>query len=291
MAGPQELRDQLKRAYRRLLNPLVRILIRNGVTAAETCELVRQVFVDAATSEEFRLPGRRLSDTRLSILTGLSRKEVHRLRHQQDISTTGTSYSRVTRVIAGWNQDPDFTGPYGLPRPVLFEDANLETPSFTELVRRHSGDMAPRAMLDELLRTGLAEIDEDGFIRNTGRTYIPSRLDPAAIERLGRVISRLADTLDFNNHVEDPKLGRFERAVSTDIGLSEEQYKQFNAYLRQKCQQLLETLDNWLAMQEGRIGGPLRERLPKKKLMTGVGIYHFLDERLPFETNYQKRQR
>ena len=285
--GPDELRHQLLKAYRRLLNPLIRILIRNGVTAIETGELLRQVFVDAATSEEFELPGRRLSDTRVAILTGLSRKEVHRLRHESSTTQGVGTQSRVARVIAGWNQDPDFTGPYGLPLAIPFEDdPRVDAPSFTELVRRHSGDMAPRAMLDELLRTGLAEVDDDGLIRNTGRTYIPSQLDPAAIERLGKVLARVADTLDFTNKVSAPPLGRYERNVETDIGLTEEQYQQFNIYLRQKCQQLLETLDNWLAMQEGRIGGakpPENRGRGGKRIMTGVGIYHYVDEKLPFE--------
>jgi len=71
--GPEDLRDQLGKAYRRLLLPLVRILVRNGVTAPEAGELLRQVYVDAAGSDEFHLPGRRLSDTRVAILTGLSR--------------------------------------------------------------------------------------------------------------------------------------------------------------------------------------------------------------------------
>src|SRR5690606_12656213 len=285
--GPDELRHQLLKAYRRLLNPLIRILIRNGVTAIETGELLRQVFVDAATSEEFQLPGRKLSDTRVAILTGLSRKEVHRLRHEAFRVRDAADANRVARVIAGWNQDPDFTGPYGLPRVIPFEDdPNIDAPSFTELVRRHSGDMSPRAMLDELIRTGLAEVDEDGLIRNTGRTYIPSQLDPAAIDRLGKVMARIADTLDFNNKVSSPPLGRYERNVHTDIGLTEEQYQQFNIYLRQKCQQLLETLDNWLAMQEGRIGGSNKKQEVKsgtKRIMAGVGIYHYVDQKLPFE--------
>jgi len=292
----EDLREQLEKAYRRILNPLFRILIRNGVTAAETCELVRRVFVDAATSTEFQLEERRLSDSRVAILTGLSRKEVHRIRNE-DVSTRGgTNLSRVMRVIAGWNQDPDFTGPYGLPLAVPFEDdPNIDTPSFCELVRRHSGDMAARAMLDELLRTDLAELDEDGLIRNTGRTYIPSQLDPAAIERIGKVIGRVADTLDFNNRATEPGMGRFERYVETDIGLTQEQYKQFNVYLRQKCQQLLETLDDWLAIQEGRVDarsseGKPRERLPRRKLRTGVGIYHFLDEGKPSEDKYPRQQ-
>jgi Family of unknown function (DUF6502) len=282
----EDLREQLGRAYRRLLHPLVRILIRNGVTAPEAGELLRQVYVDAAGSDEFHLPARRLSDTRVAILTGLSRKEVHRLRDVSDGSRVVSNLSRVGRVIAGWNQDPEFTGPYGLPLAIPFDDDPTgEAPSFCELVRRYSGDMAPRAMLDELLRTGLAEIDADGRVRNTGRTYIPNQLDPAAIEQLGKVVGRLADTLDFNNSRVPGRKKRFERHVETDIGLTEEQYEHFSVYLRQKCQQLLETLDDWLAMQEGRIGSAKKpERLPKKKVITGVGVYHFLDQKMPFET-------
>ena len=282
--GPEQLREQLKTAYRRLLNPLIQILIRNGVTAMETCELVRKVFVDAATAREFALSGRRMSDTRIAILTGLSRKEVYRLRHEKSNPKEGANLSRVMRVVAGWNQDPDFTGPYGLSLAVPFEaDPSVNTPSFTELVRRHSGDMAPRAMLDELLRTGLAVMDDQGLIRNTGRTHIPIKLDPAAIERLGRVIARIADTLDFNNQVADSEDGRYETHVETDLGLTQEQYEEFNIYLRQKCQLLIETLDKWLAMQEGRITGQRHELNSSELLITGVGIYNFLDRRMPFE--------
>jgi hypothetical protein len=286
--GPEDLRQQLGKAYRRLLHPLVRILIRHGVTAPEAGELLRQVYVEAANGDEFQLPGRRLSDTRVAILTGLSRKEVRRLRDAADKPLASTNLSRVGRVIAGWNQDPEFTGPYGLPLAVRFDDDPAsDAPSFCELVRRYSGDMAPRAMLDELIRTGLAELDNEGRIRNTGRTYIPNQLDPAAIERLGLVVGRVADTLDFNNRRDVGSQKRFERVVATDVGLTEEQYEHFTVYLRQKCQQLLETLDDWLAMQEGRVGPPKRERLPKKKLVTGVGVYHFLDTGLAFENQHR----
>lgn len=279
---PEKLRANLKEAYRRLFNPLIRILIRNGVTATETTDLVRRAYVDAATSEEFRLRGRRISDTRIAILTGLSRKEVHKLRSEPGETESISNLSRIGRLIAAWNQDPDFTGPYGLPLGIPFDDQpGSDAPSFKELVRRHSGDMSPRAMLDELVRTELANVDEEGLIRNSGRTYIPSKLDPAAIERLGTIVERLANTLDFNNQVDDANSGRYERTVTTDIGLTEDQYRQFNVYLRAKCQQLLETIDNWLATQEGRLSAYAdRERLPKKRLITGIGVFHFLDEEL-----------
>lgn len=287
--GPDKLRQHLKEAYRRLLNPLIRILIRNGVTATEATDLVRRAYIDAATSEEFQIPGRRISDARIAILTGLSRKEVHKLRDRASGVESGSNPTRVARLIAAWNQDPDFTGPYGMPSALRFAGPpNKDTPSFTELVRRHGEGLSAKAMLDELLRTGLAHVDDDGLIRNSGRSFIASKLDPAHIERLGKMIGRLASTLDLNNAVDDPREGRYEREVVTDIGLTEEQYRQFNIYLRAKCQQLLETIDNWLAAQEGRLRAFNEPDLAKhRKIITGIGVFHFLDADPHGETGQQ----
>jgi hypothetical protein len=255
-------------------------LIRNGVTVAEAIDLTKRAYVDAATSAEFRLPDRRISDTRVAILTGLTRKEVSELRSESSIPEAGTNLSRIVRLIAAWNQDPDFTGPYGLPVAIRFESGTVgSTLSFTELVRRHCADVSPRAMLDELKRTGLAHVDDEGWIRNSGRAYIPSKLDPAAVERLGQVLGRLADTVDFNNQVTEPSLGRFERVVVTDIGLTDEQYRQFNVYLRAMSQRFLETIDNWLAIKEDRLNAYQTQRdTQRTRIMTGLGVYHFIDE-------------
>jgi len=281
----EEFRAQLGKAYRRLLHPLVRILIRNGFSAPETQEILRQVFVDAATSGEFDVPDRDPSNTRVAILTGLSRREVGRLRSEIRKEPRDTNLTRVGRLIAGWNQDPDFTGPYGLPLALAFEaDSDRSAPSFRELVRRHCGDMPAEEMLQELLRTGLAKREESGLIRNTGRTYIPSQMDPAAVERLGKVVARLADTLEFNNRSGSTGQTRFERDVVTDVGLTADQYKQFDRYVREKCQELLETIDNWLANQEGRIDEyKSTDHTPRPLLHTGIGVYHFLDQKLGFE--------
>lgn len=280
--GPEELRERLRQAFRRLLTPLIRILIRYGVTATEATSLLSRAYVDAATAAEFQLPGKRISDTRVALLTGLTRTEVRKLRHDSGEADSTTNLGRIGRLIAAWSQDPDFTGPYGLPVAIRFESPlGGSGPSFTELVRRHSPDITPRAMLDELLRTGLAHIDDDGLIRSTGRTYIASKLDPAVIEYLGRTMTRLADTLDFNNQMTESFQRRFERTVTTDIGLTDEQYRQFNVYLRAKCQQLLETIDNWLATQEDRLNAyKTPERSERQRIMTGIGVYHFLDEDL-----------
>jgi hypothetical protein len=239
---------------------------------------VKLAYVDAAKADEFRLVGRRVSDTRIAILTGLTRKEIRRLRDQKSALESGTNLSRIGRLIAAWNQDPEFTGPYGLPLAIPFKSrAGSAEPSFARLVDRHAPDISPKEMLEELDRTGLAHVDDDGLIRNSGRTYIPSNLDPATVERLGKIVSRLSNTLDFNNEVQDTDLKRFERDVTTDVGLTESQYRQFRIYLKGKCQELLVTIDNWLANQEGRFkpgsAGP-----SEKKITTGIGIFHFVEE-------------
>jgi len=256
--------------------------MRNGFSAPETQELVRQVFVDIATQSESGSQSKNWSDSRIAIATGLTRGEDKRLRSGQGLASIDTSLSRVQRLIAGWNQDPDFTGPYGLPLAIPFREGELD---FAELVRRHGGGMPAHAMLDELIRTGLAVQEVDSkLIRNTGRTYIPDRLDPAAMERFGKVIARLADTLEFNNRATAVAETRFERSAGTDIGLTQDQYREFDRFLREKCQELLETIDTWLAEHEGRIDAHKRsESVASDLLQSGVGVYHFLDRRLPFE--------
>ena len=151
------LRIGLLSAFRKLLQPLVRILLRRGISFAELSEVLKSVFVEVA-DRDFDIPGRRMSQSRVAILTGLSRKEVAK---QKAILDSGNALSfvsnlnRVLRVLSGWHADPEFTGPYGLPLELPFESAT--SASFVDLVRKYSGDMSPRAMLDELLRVGPVE--------------------------------------------------------------------------------------------------------------------------------------
>ena len=143
-------------AYRKLLQPLVRILIRSGISFGESAEVLKTVFVEVA-ARDFDLPDRKTSLSRIAILTGLTRKEVAK---QQEILRSGaldvdSNLNRVIRVLEGWHSDPAFTGPYGMPMELPFDSPTV--PSFVSLVRKHSGDMAPRAMLDELIRVGALE--------------------------------------------------------------------------------------------------------------------------------------
>lgn len=267
--------------------PLVRILIRNGISFNEFADELRGVYVDVAATD-FPIEGRSLSGTRVAILTGLTRKEVKRQLERSSSSESDSlpaDVNRVTRVLDGWHKDPDFTGPYSFPLEVFFDKPNGGTPSFTELVRRHSGDMSARAMLDELLRLDAVEQLPDGELRVLTKVYISSIMDPAVLERMGSVIENLAETLDHNFFSEtDGSEKRFERNVFSQSGISEEALAEFSKLVKEKGQLFLETLNHFLTANEceenddsaGK-GNKSETDVSKKIIKTGVEIYHYVE--------------
>ncbi len=269
------VRFGLLAAYRVLMRPLVRILVRHGVSYNEFNEVLKNVFVEVAESD-FGIPGRKPSQSRVAILTGLTRKEVAKQKaildgdaEIKDVS----NLNRVTRVLLGWHTDSAYTGPYGMPLELPFD--STAGVGFTALVRKYSGDMAPRAMLDELLRVGAVEKIAAGSFKVLTRAYVPESLHADALERLGGVIKNFVTTVEFNTEKSAPGAGRFERVVFADNGLRIELLPSFDRLLRTKGQQLLVELDNWLSSQESI---DVAENSDAGTVKTGVGIYHFIEE-------------
>ena len=128
-------------AVTNILRPLVRLLLRNGIPYGTFSDIAKRVYVEVAT-EEFCIPGRKQSKSRVSILTGLSRKEVLRVRRlpaPEDLGA-GARYNRAARVIAGWVRDRRFRDDAGNPAELAFEGGAA---SFGKLVKTYSGDALP----------------------------------------------------------------------------------------------------------------------------------------------------
>ncbi len=267
----ENVKKPLLAACRHLLHPLVRILLRHGVSYGEFSDSVRGAYLDIAKAELIP-PGRPHSDARLAILTGISKEEVHRIRALDESEDSEVGLNRIARVLQGWCQDPAYLGPYGLPLEIPLEGDGI---SFEQLVKTYTDSTNPRALLDELLRVNAARETDDGYVRLLNRTYLPTPLDPVGLERLGNVVNYFIDTVDFNLQKKKQGEGRFERYAITMEGLSPSKFQAFDELIREKGQELLEIIDDWLGQNEIKGG----HKLPTtESIRTGVGIFHFIEK-------------
>lgn len=262
-------------AFRVMLRPLVRILLRHGISFAEFAEIVKAVYIEVAVAE-FKVEGKRGTKSRIAVITGLTRKEVSRVIELAGAESDGSrsNLNRVARVLAGWHTDPDYIGPYGMPLEIRYEEGGISAVNFSTLVRRYSGDMSPRSMLDELMRVGAVVETEPGWLKVLRRVYEPQTLAMDNFERVGEVVKNFVDTVDMNLQKESLGTGRFERVVYSPEGIRNEDIPKFDNYIKERCQSLLEEIDNWIAQLE----------LPSKAdegnvTHTGVGIYQYVERR------------
>ena len=262
-------------AFKVLLRPLVRILLRHGISFAEFAEVLKSVYVEIAVTE-FKVQGKRGTKSRIAVITGLTRKEVSRVIELAGAEGDGgrSNLNRVARVLAGWHTDPDFIGPYGMPMEIRYEESEITDISFSILVRRYSGDMSPRSMLDELMRVGAVIETEPGWLKVLRRVYEPQTLAQDNFERVGEVVKNFIDTVDFNLQKEQLGAGRFERVVYSPVGIRNADIQKFDLYVKERCQALLEEIDNWIA----QLDEP--EKSDESNVRhTGVGIYQYIEHR------------
>lgn len=164
--------DLLLRTLGRLLRPLVPLLIRNGITYPVMADLLRDLYVDVAlrdmlTDEKSR------TDSRVSLLTGVHRKEIRRQRAAPAREeSTPEVVTLGSQIIARWLGAAPWAGPGGVPLP-LPRAATGDEPSFDGLVAAVTKDVRPRAVLDEWLSQDLVRLDaEDRVVLNV-EAFVP----------------------------------------------------------------------------------------------------------------------
>jgi Family of unknown function (DUF6502) len=243
-------------------------LLRNNISHQTFAELGKRVYVEVANSE-FGIPGKKQTISRVAILTGLTRKEVQRLLASLPESADDATeeYHRAARVITGWVRDRDFGDGKGHPHPLRMEG---KRDSFSELVKRYSGDIPVRAMLDELLRVGAVKQLKDGRICLLSRGYIPQKAPVEKLHFLGTDTADLIATIEHNLYHKSPK-PRFQRKVMYD-NVPIEAAREFQILAAAQGQELLEALDRWLSHRDRDVNPALKGT---GRTRVGLGIYHF----------------
>ena len=267
----QDAKHALLAAVLKLLQPLIRILLRNGIPFGTFADLAKHVYVKIAM-EEFGLPNRKQTASRVSIITGLTRKEVSRIQGLSEIENEETieRYNRAARVVSGWVRDSRFLDSSGQPAVLPVEGNGV---SFSELVRHFSGDMPVRAVLDELDRVGVIDHLPDGRIRLLSRAYIPVTGEVEKLGILGTDVRDLICTID-NNITREADQRLLQRKVSYD-NLPAEILPELRQISAQKGQLLLEELDALLS-QHDRDNNPSVSGTGRNR--AGIGIYYFEED-------------
>ena len=158
-------------ALRRLLRPLVRVLIAQGVTFPALGKLLKEVYVDVA-ERDFPVAGRPQSDSRISLLTGVHRKDIKALRERDaGLAPASPLVSRNAKMLVVWTGDPAYLDERGRPRALPRHAA--EGPSFERLAESISKDIRARAVLDEWLRLGLVRLEDDDLVVLNSEAFVP----------------------------------------------------------------------------------------------------------------------
>jgi hypothetical protein len=164
--------EALIKPLARMLRPLIRLLIRSGVTFPAIAEVLRGVFVDVALRDLLSEPKAR-TDSRISLLTGIHRKDVRRLRQSETVvDETPAAVAIGSQVIARWIGTPAYLDPNGEPL-VLPRTAPEPAPSFEALVRSVTTDVRARAVLDNLVDLGALVLEADDTVRLNTAAFIP----------------------------------------------------------------------------------------------------------------------
>lgn len=241
----REKHNLIKESVLKILRPLMRVMLRNGISCGSFSELVRKAYVDEAFEMGMK-NGKKATVSSISAQTGLSRKEVKRLHELSDLhhAEVEQRYNRAIRVISGWLHDGDFIDEEGNSKKLSL---NNEAPSFFELTRRYSGDITAKAMLD-LLQTANCVKVEGNQVELVKHAYVPGTDSAEIIRILGVDTQELITTINHNLTVNENKK-RFQRKVSNAY-LDCEKVKEFKQISRKRAQDLLEDLDAWLSNNE-----------------------------------------
>jgi len=260
-------------ACRHLLAPIVRWLLRSGVTWGEFAELSKEVYVDVAR-RDYGIQGRPTNNSRVAMITGLSRREVTRVRDVLigEAEAAEPPSTRVAQVLSGWHLDPDFLDADGQPAVL---PADGERRSVAALLKRYAGDLPHGAFLKELQQLGVVEKSGKDDFRVLARDYLRAAADPDIVRQLGVALHDHGATLAHNVDTERTEPARFEGIASTPR-LAPRYARAFAKFAGERGQALLEEIDAWLVRHEVK-------RTEKKGVDThgvraGLGVYLIRDD-------------
>ena len=266
------VKEAIFQACRHFLRPIVRFLLRNGVTWNEFKELSKDMYVDVARAE-YGIQGRPTNNARVAVITGLSRREVSHIRNRLLEGAESPDLrqgNRISKILTGWHVDPDFQDEDGQPKDLL---ATGPTGSLSSLLKRYAGDLPHGALRKEMLQLGLIKEGPNGVFNVLHRDYVYTALDPEIVRQMSVALHDHATTLEHNLNPERKKPARFER-MADNARISPRSAKAFMTLVESNGMKFLQEMDAWLSTHETEESNGDTDR----QLRVGVGVYLIHDD-------------
>jgi hypothetical protein len=206
-----DIRVVARKALVQLLEPLVGFVLDSGLSTQELRSVLREAAVRSVAARQIEV-ARRVNISGIAASTGIPRAEISRiLKSRADSSrqVTDRQQQSTNRILAVWHQDPKFTTPGGKPADLKIYGRGA---SFEALVRNHGRGIPARAMLDELIRTGAAEVLSSRIIRAKTSVAVDRGVTPRAIRSFGERATELLSTMLQN--MRNPEAPKFVASVA-----------------------------------------------------------------------------
>ena len=218
---------------------------------------------------DYGIQGRPTNTARVAMMTGLSRREVSRVRdillgqEPKQIS----SASQIAQILTGWHVDSEFCDGTGAPLPLEPTGDGL---SLVRLFKRYAGDLPHSALRKELINLGLMAKTSDGRFVAKSRHYVRKKFDPDIVKYMGIALHEHGATLAHNINEERKGPPRFERMAS-NTNVSSKNAKAFQQLIEKRGEEFLEEIDAWLSNHEVKPN----TKKPHNPINLGVGVYLF----------------
>jgi uncharacterized protein DUF6502 len=268
---PDNVKTTLSVSIKRLMRPLVKIMLREGMTYSHFAALAQMAFVECA-AKDFARKGMKSPASSVCALTGMSPEQVRTVvrEHEQfEASELFEIENPFARVLHGWHNDRDYVGPYGFPIDLPFDEGSR---NFTVLAGRHAPGVLPETILLELRRVGAVTEVGANVWKPLKQEYIEPSLSPINLKRMASLVESLLATLENNTSSTRTGTDLFERTVNVDSPLSMSQLLALQAYMKTVGAQFLQRADTFAAVD-------LQEKMgtkPGERADINVGLECFL---------------
>lgn len=263
-----KLKQSVLNAFLLVMRPIVKILLRYGIGFKEFSEIVKMAFVDVSTVE-FGVRGRPTNISRVAVMTGLTRKEVRRVRTklEEGDEKVGVKSTPITEVIHRWHSDERFLDVSGRPAHLPFAGGDV---SFSALVKMYGGDVPAGAMRTELKRIGCVEESENGTLKVVRRSVIPVDHTDNLITSLVHGAYPLFCTIVENSKIKSEPTGLAQFSAHSTI-IRKSDLKRLRRISYDRLSDLAESFDDLFMAFEVSDDADAKD----EKSTVAIGLYYF----------------